>query len=237
MRISVPIYRLKRQAKRLARSEKITHSEALDRVARNEGFGTWSLLAARMSNLGPATKLYGRLTAGDLVLVAARPGHGKTLMCLELALEAMKDGNRSFFFSLDYTESDVRGRFEALGADWLGYRDRFAFDGSDAFDAAHIIGKLTDAAPGTLVVVDYLQLLDQRRASPELTAQIQALRRFAQACGLIILFISQVDRSYDSSVKAFPDLRDIRLPNPLDLTLFDKACFLNNREVRFQAAA
>ncbi len=36
--------------------------------------------------------------------------------------------------------------------------------------------------------------------------------------------------------KPFPDLDDVRLPNPLDLSLFDKLCFLNGGDIRFQAA-
>ena len=94
------------------------------------------------------------------------------------------------------------------------------------------------AAPrGTVVVIDYLQLLDQRRENPDLTVQVRALRSFARDKGLIVIFISQIDRSYDPSIKSCPDLGDVRLPNPLDLALFDKTCFLNNAEVQFRATS
>ncbi len=53
---------------------------------------------------------------------------------------------------------------------------------------------------------------------------------------MILVFISQIDRSYDPSVKAYPDLKDVRLPNPLDLALFDKTFFLNKGEVQLRAA-
>jgi len=45
MRLSVPIYQLKRRAKILARDEKIALHEALDRIAREEGFPSWGLLS------------------------------------------------------------------------------------------------------------------------------------------------------------------------------------------------
>ena len=48
------------------------------------------------------------------------------------------------------------------------------------------------------------------------------------------VLISQIDRSYDPSKKPFPGLDDVRLPNPLDLKLFDKACFVHDGEMRFQ---
>ncbi len=87
------------------------------------------------------------------------------------------------------------------------------------------------------MVVDYLQLLDQKRDNPELMVQVRALQSFARDRGLIFVFISQIDRSYDPAVKPCPDLEDVRLPNPLDLRLFSKTCFLHNGEIRFRTAA
>ena len=66
--------------------------------------------------------------------------------------------------------------------------------------------------------------------------QVRMLRAFARDRGLVLVFISQVDRSYDPTRKPFPDIGDVRLPNPLDLSLFDKTCFLNSGEIHFQAA-
>ena len=46
MKLSAPLYHLKRQAKLLSRAEKIPLHEALNRIAEREGFSGWSLLAA-----------------------------------------------------------------------------------------------------------------------------------------------------------------------------------------------
>ncbi len=46
MKLSAPLYHLKRKARLLSRSENIPLHQALDRVARQEGFDGWSLLAA-----------------------------------------------------------------------------------------------------------------------------------------------------------------------------------------------
>jgi DNA replication protein DnaC len=92
MKLSAPIYHLKRKAKRLSREEGIPLHEALDRVAATQGFSAWSLLAAKAAAATPASRLFAQIRPGDLVLVGARPGHGKTLMSLALAVEAMKSG-------------------------------------------------------------------------------------------------------------------------------------------------
>lgn len=236
MKLSAPIYHLKRKARLLSREEKIPLHEALNRIALQEGYNDWSLLAVKLSAARPAGKLIGRLKPGDLVLLGARPGQGKTLMSLELAVEAMKSGNRAMFFTLEYTKKDVLERFEAIGAEYAQFDRLFEFDCSDAISADYII-KTSESAPrGTLMVVDYLQLLDQKRKNPELAVQVRALRAFARDRGLIIVFISQIDRSFDPSKRTCPDIRDVRLPNPLDLQLFDKTCFLNKGEIQFQPA-
>ena len=236
MKLSAPVYRLKRKAKELARKDGVPLHLALDRVAIGEGFGAWSLLSARSAEALSAAGLLGRLAPGDLLLIGARPGHGKTLLSLQLAVEVMKAGRRAAFFTLEYTAKDVLGRFRALGVDPAPFEALFTFDDSDAISADHIMRALAEAPRGTLAIVDYLQLLDQRRGNPELGVQIRTLKAFAQEKGVILAFISQIDRSYDPAVKPCPDLADVRLPNPLDLSLFDKSCFLNEGEVRFQAA-
>ncbi len=237
MRLSAPIYQLKRKAKRLSREEGIPLHDALDRIATTEGFSAWSMLAAKAAAVTPANRLFPQFRPGDLVLVGARPGHGKTLMSLELAVEAMRSGHRAAFFSLEYTEKDVLERIQAIGASPAQFRELLEVDCSDAISADYIIKEMAAAPRGTVVVIDYLQLLDQRRENPDLSVQVRALKSFARDKGLIVVFISQIDRSYDPAVKPCPDLDDVRLPNPLDLKLFDKTCFLNNSEVRFRAAS
>ncbi|MDA9521571.1 DNA helicase [Bradyrhizobium sp. CCBAU 11434] len=237
MKLSAPIYHLKRKAKRLSREEGIPLHDALDRVATTEGFSAWSLLAAKAAALTPAIRLFPQLQPGDLVLVGARPGQGKTLMSLELAVEAMKYGHRAAFFSLEYTERDVLNRMRAIGVEPTQFRELFEVDCSDAISADYVVKQMAAAPRGTVVVVDYLQLLDQRRENPDLTVQVRALKSFARDKGLIVVFISQIDRSYDPMVKPCPDINDVRLPNPLDLRLFDKTCFINNAEVEFRAAS
>lgn len=233
MKLSAPVHQLKRKAKILSREKDIPHHEALNRIALDEGYAGWSLLAAKLAAVRPAARLYPRLKPGDLLLVGARPGQGKTLFSLELSVEAMKSGNPAVFFTLEYTESDVLERFRAIGADRAAFDALFEFDGSDAIDATYIIERLAAAPRGTLVVIDYLQLLDQRRESAELMEQVRALKSLAEKDGLIVVCISQIDRSYDPSRKAFPDIGDVRLPNPLDLRLFNKTCFLNKGKAQF----
>ena len=232
MKLSAPIYRLKREAKRLSRSRNLRLYEALDRIASREGFSSWSLLSTRASRSSPARRLWQSFNQGDLVLLGARPGHGKTLLGLEIALEAMSAGHRAVFFSLEYNAADIDRLFVSIGKDPAHFRQRFDYDTSDLICADHIIAHLARAAPGTFAIVDYLQLLDQNRSNPALGQQVRALRSFAAERQLIMVFISQIDRSFDLSSRTSPRLEDVRLPNPVDLNLFARACFLHDGEIR-----
>jgi replicative DNA helicase len=176
MKLSAPIYYLKRKAKLLSREQKIPLHEALDRIAAEEGFRQWSLLSVRAAAFTTADKLFSQCRQGDIALIAARPGHDKTLMGVDILVEAMRAGNGGAFFTLEITEKDVRELFRAVGVDLAEFDGRFDLDTSDAISADLIIKRLKAAPPGTTVVVDYLQLLDQQRQKPALADQVSVLQ-------------------------------------------------------------
>jgi len=236
MKLSAPIYRLKRDAKKLARESGIPLHAALDRIAQQEGYGRWSLLATKHGEAGPATRLYPKLQPGELVLLGARPGQGKTLLGLELAVEAARQGEPAWIFTLEETERSVVARLRDLGRDVTRAMSRLTLDCSDRISAGYIVEKLHDAPRGALVVIDYLQLLDQCRDTPPLAEQVASLKALAETRGLVIVCLSQIDRSYDPALKPYPDMGDVRLPNPLDLALFDQACFLNDGKMQLAGA-
>ena len=190
----------------------------------------------RMNNLTEeASSLFARLSPGDLMLLGARPRHGKTQLGLGLAVEAMKAGQQGAFFTLECSAADVIDLFKSVGEDVAEFSNLFKFDASDKINAEYIMAELSEMPAGTMVVIDYLQLLDQKRENQDLTTQISELKSFAAKRGLIMVFLSQIERSYVPTAGVCPSLADVRLPNPLDLTLFNKACFLSDNEIHFSA--
>jgi replicative DNA helicase len=233
MELSQPIHRLKRRARLLSRREGIPLHAALDRVAREEGFSAWSMLVARSVAPSSGRVKLSQLSDGDLLLLAGRPGQGKTLLSLDLAVQAVKGGRTAVFFTLESSHAEVLRYVAAIGADPVSFGARVRIDTSDDISADHIISQLQSAARGTLVIVDYLQLLDQKRENPPLTQQVRALRAFARERGLVFVFLSQIHRGFDGGEKDVPGLADVRLPNPLDLMLFTKACFVHADKTTF----
>jgi replicative DNA helicase len=172
-----------------------------------------------------------RLEPGDLVLLGAHPGHGKTLLGLDLAIAAAKSGRNGWFFTLEWTAADLLGGMQTLGEAPTAVPERFRFDNADTICASYIMERLANAESGTAAVINHLQILDQRRENPPLSEQVQALKSFARERGVVMVLISQTDRSFDAVTQPVPSLADVRLPNPLDLGLFDNACFLHRGAV------
>jgi replicative DNA helicase len=234
MKLSAPIFQLKRRAKLMARNDGIALNEALDQIARDEGFARWSLLSAGMSS-GPLSEtILSRLEYGDLLLLAGRPGQGKTMLGLKLLMDAARSGRRAVLFTLEFTEEQARKRLRTLDEGSGVVADAIEISTSDEISADYIMKYMAGSKPGTIAVIDYLQLLDQQRSKPAVSEQLQALGDFAQETGVILGFISQVDRLFEATDKRLPDIADIRLPNFVDLGLFNKACFLHDGEAQLQ---
>lgn len=190
MKLSAPIFQLKRRAKLMARKNSVSLNEALDQIAREEGFARWSLLSANMT-AGPLSEtVLSRLDDGDLLLVAGRPGHGKTKLSLQLLIDAARDGRKAVLFTLDFTDQQARKHIEALDTSGGKIAETVQIFTSDAISAEYIIQKMSGLDRGAIAVVDFLQLLDQQRSKPALSEQLQSLGEFAKRTGIVLGFVS-----------------------------------------------
>jgi hypothetical protein len=237
MKLSAPIYVLKQQAKAVSRRERVRLHIALDQIAAREGFNAWSHLASSWQRQDTSRLVYEHFRNGELNLVGARPGQGKTMLSLGLAFEAMMRGHHAAFFTLECTAAEVDKLCRAIGRRPGEFRNRWLLDTSEDISAGYIARRLTGVPPGTLVVVDYLQLLDQRRDKPALDTQVQELGAFAHASQVVIVCLSQIGRDYTLTSRACPSMQDVRLPNPVDLSLFSKACFIQDGKMNLHHAS
>lgn len=232
-----PLFYLKRKARLISRRQGIPLASALNEVAREQGFSSWSLLAERRSVVATSRLDYRQIRTGEMVLVAARPGQGKTLLALQILIDAMRSGHHGLFFTLAYTEREVIDRMHRLDATTSTFPGLFQLHDSDRIDADYIIEALRGLPRGTVAVVDYLQLLNERRETPDLEDQVRQFRVTAKENGYTMIFISQVDRRFDAEQGGLPGHADIRLPNPVDLSLFERFIFLNGGVIREAEAA
>lgn len=183
MKLSTPIFQLKRRAKLMVRNNAIPLHEALDQIACEEGFAAWSLLSAHVAAGSLSKDLFSRIVNGDMLLLAGRPGQGKTALAFELLRAAAGDGRQSILFTLEMTEQQVRKRT----GQHAGAQREIEIVTSDEICADYMIRYLSPAKSGTFAVIDYLQLLDQQRHKPDLSQQVTVLAEFAKRLALFSL--------------------------------------------------
>jgi len=230
MKLSSPIYLLKSQAKALKKAKNIPMAEALNLIAQKEGIASWSLLCSKNSLVFPQTysEIRQFLNNGDLVIVAARPGHGKTSFTAGLFIQVIHEEKaKNYYFTLDENLDDVEKRLNVYDPQNKRNDHLFELDYSNNINADYIISKVQGSiCEGAVIVIDYLQRLDEKRISPPVQEQVKKLHDFAKTKKCIIIFLCQIAREIECQSNKRPTLDDIRLPNPLNLKLINKIFFL-----------
>jgi replicative DNA helicase len=158
---------------------------------------------------------------GELVLVAGRPGCGKTAMMLQIALNTAKTGKRGAILSLEMRRMELMKRAVANLAkiDSKKMRSRSLSEGEkiEASATMDVLGKLplsffalTDPTPGALraaalrlapkgldiLFVDYLQLMDSEgeNRNVEVSRISRAMKLLANELGIPVVALSQLSR-------------------------------------------
>jgi replicative DNA helicase len=204
--------------------------EALQR--RYDATGDLSGLPTGVASLDALTSGW---QPGNLVIVAARPGMGKTAYALQAAMAA----GRCLYFSLEMTAGELMERAVAnlgeLPHRWL----RFPKDAPDnalsyITEASRTVSKLPlqidDTAsrnvdvicsitrqahmvePLKLIVIDHLGLIarEGKHDPSELGAITSALKRLAKETDATVMLLCQLNRGLESRTDKRPMLSDLR---------------------------
>jgi replicative DNA helicase len=232
MKFDIPIFQLKRMAKKRTREVRIPLHRALYEVARSQGFRDWEQLVFLERQERVAATLTRNLVEGDILLLGARPNQGKTQLALKLLVRAVKGGMPGYFFSLEYTMAQVWAQLKSYGLTQDNARNEITVDTSDTISASYISEQVGQLQRPAFIVVDYLQLLDQRRDNAALEDQVDELSHMASQTSSIIILLSQIDRKFNPDAEKVPGLKNIRLPNPFEFTHFTKTCFVHEGACR-----
>ncbi|MGI6220941.1 MAG: replicative DNA helicase [Coriobacteriales bacterium] len=180
------------------------------------------------------------MRGGDLIILAARPGIGKTSFALNVAVNAAKSGAAVAFFSLEMpceqliqkimcTEARVNLKKMRNGtlstADWqqliraCSSLDRldFSIDDSSALKIMQLRAKARRQLRGKekgLIVVDYLQLMQASGAYRERHLEVAEITRglkiLAKELNVPIIALSQLSRRSEDREGKRPQLSDLR---------------------------
>lgn len=180
-----------------------------------------------------------RVQGGQLVIVAARPGMGKTSLAMQYALGAARAGVRTLVFSHEMTPGELMLRLLGgrCGVSVADVRDGRMPDGAfermlveadaiaglplrfnkvmdlSADDVCAEVHRQHAEAPVGLVVIDYLQLLrrpDADRADLAIGQMTRALKLLAVTIGAPVVLLSQLNRGCESRPDKRPLMSDLR---------------------------
>lgn len=180
------------------------------------------------------------LQNGDLIIIAGRPGMGKSALAFQIAYQAAQaSGKTALFVSAEMSEEQLSDRLVASGArvnltrvraghitefEWkrvakgLGQAAGVPLAIMDA-PAASInqvrlsARRLHQEAGLGLVVVDYLQLMrgaDKRRREEEIAKISRGLKALAKELTVPVLALSQLNRQCEQRDDKRPRLSDLR---------------------------
>lgn len=232
MKLSAPIHVLKAQAQLLKKEKAITNTEALDLIAKREGYNSWALLQSKKDDMFPKSydEILDFFNPGDIVLIGAQPSKGKTAFTIGLFVQAIKKKiAKNYCFSLSEVHKNVEDIMTAYDESIVEKSHYFELDYSNDINAKYIIEKTHKTiSKRSLIVIDYLQLLDEKRSNPPLQDQVEQLKNYAKEKECIVIFISQISRELENRSDAKPSMEDIRLPNSLELKFFNKIILLHN---------
>ncbi len=195
--------------------------------------------AGLISNLYKFDKTFNGFQGGDLIILGARPGMGKTAFALELAKQTACSGMAGAIFSLEMSETQLMQRlvsnFERIPLENIKNKDLSdpefeQFVNSDVvslpifIDDSFIqtVGQIKSKATKLkkkhdigYIIIDYLQLIkppDRYKGNKvhEIGYISRALKGIAKDLNIPVIALSQLSRSVEKRDNKRPRISDLR---------------------------
>lgn len=180
-------------------------------------------------------RIIGGLIPGNLIIVAARPGKGKSALAANLLVNVARQGERTVLVSLEMTAAEIGMRLICRQAElnWESLRDGKVSDAATKMvEAAGALGELpmtvidqprvtvgylrsvVQAQKPAVLIVDYLQLMSgptRNSREQEVAAISRGLKLLAKEEHVCVVALAQLNRQVEMRGEGMsPQLSDLR---------------------------
>jgi replicative DNA helicase len=183
--------------------------------------------------------LGGGVALGEMVIIAARPSHGKSAVALQMAhhmssnglpvvmvseeMSALALGKRALQYLTDTPEEHWKVRLEDVASDIESHfkkrEDIQIVEACGPVDrACEEIEKSVLESKTKVAVVDYAQLLTAKGKGryEQITAVSQQLRMLASRLQIVVIVLAQLNREIENRKKFVPMMSDIKETGQLE---------------------
>lgn len=182
--------------------------------------------------------LLGGIEGGDMIVIGARPGVGKSALVTQIATNLSNQGKNIGFYNLEMKEKQVYERFvvahSGIGLTRLRRAKKFLGDEKERFDKANEVLEKKDNIVITtgskavseirsesrhmgydIIIVDYLQLLKADKEYrgnryAEVGAISKAIKALAMELNIPIIALSQLNRASEARDTKEPTMAELR---------------------------
>lgn len=182
--------------------------------------------------------LLGGLEGGDMIVIGARPGVGKSALVTQITSNLADQGKRIGFYNLEMKEKQVYERFvvsqSGIGLTRLRRAKKFLGDEKERFDKANAVLEKKDRIVITtgskavseirsesrhmdydVIIIDYLQLLKSDKEYrgnryAEVGAISKAIKALAMELNIPIIALSQLNRVSETRDTKEPTMAELR---------------------------
>lgn len=182
--------------------------------------------------------LLGGLEGGDMIVIGARPGVGKSALVTQITSSLANQGKRIGFYNLEMKEKQVYERFvvsqSGIGLTRLRRAKKFLGDEKERFDKANEVLETKDNIVITtgskavseirlesrhmdydVIIIDYMQLLKadtqyKGNRYAEVGAISKAIKALAMELNIPIIALSQLNRVSEARDTKEPTMAELR---------------------------
>jgi replicative DNA helicase len=181
------------------------------------------------------------LNRGELLVIGARPGVGKTQLAIQFAIENVLEGKKVLFFSMEMTAKQLMERIISMGTNIsLANIRRRSFTDDEKFLIREFVEQIKDnliiveggktfaqillqtkAIKPDAVIVDYIQLIQGDKYQSEyekISEAVNRLKTLAIEENLIAVALSQINRESEKGREKRPKLAYLKGSGQIEQT-------------------